>query len=440
MIRQMKLKVQSPFIFSGLLLLHFFLSIHPVSGQTIKDNAVKVTARYPDRSEAVGFGIIFGEKDDTLYFVTTLKILVSDYTEMADSIFIEFHQKNYKLPATPFGIEEEKGFMILRAHKPVDFQWNNDFCSSAHMEINNIVWIIGREGDWNDAERKYSGQIVDFKGYEIDIDVPTQETGILGAPIILNDCIAGIIVFDEGNHVTAIDIDYFVKYLGYYLGYDDEKEAEKPYHPPYLIIGADYGLPFFSAGMKYPDTHTGGFYLETGLTPHLSLRIARNYTNIFSHTYTVWDNTYQFRNHITSYSFSMLFVVQPADFEASNGYVFLGYSVTKHHPELRLNNTNRMSLRDYDEFHQSYKDYFGSISAGFGANGFVTKRILFGFELSFEYYLNKYLHIDPLEPFKNDKNNDLLICLKFNTGIVLGNKEPEYKILKPKRINPFKFN
>jgi hypothetical protein len=420
-----------------LLLQVLFYSI-PVNAQTIKDNVVKITARYPDNSKNTCFGFIFGEKDDSLYIVTSADMLISDYQEFVESVDIEYYQRNYTSNAKPVYLFHDETCLLLQAEKPEEFIWNDLFCSSTFLESNDIVWIVGRYGNWNDYSREFIGQVVSAHIKEIIIDLKARTAGAPGAPVIADDCIAGMVINDEGNQVTAVDIELIRIYVCDYLDIPSEQEFEQPYYIPYLIAGTNAGIPMFTKGIKYPSTNNYGIFLETSFLPYIAFRFQGVRSNIVSYPYSVWDSTYRFRNNCKLYSLSLLVIGEPDKFENSNAYLSLGYASIHHNPELQVNNNNWTSLKNINEFNNEYKQKYSAFLIGFGANGFLTEWLILGFDLSLQYHLNKYLYIDPLEPFADNKRNDWMLQLKFQAGIVLGNKEPKLKFLKPEKRNPFK--
>lgn len=426
-----------------LMLFTVLLIINPLQAQTpsIKKNIVKITARFPDKSETSGFGFIFHERNDSLFIVSSLKVFISAYGELVEHLTIHYHNSQQTTTAKPLAYWSMSSFALVGTKKPSAFRWDDNYHSVRYLDERDLVWLIGRYGSWNDASRENIGQIARSDYKETHIDLPTDEVGSTGAVVVFNDCIAGMVINDQGNYVTALNINMIEAFLYDYFSIRIDQELEKPYHLPYIMWGVNGGLPLTlndkTNGMKYFPNY--GVFLDVGIMTHLSLRIQKEFSKFISYSYQIWENEYQFQNIYHPLTFILQANVRPTTFEAANAFLFLGYSTASHDPQVKLNGGPWKSLNRHPEFHDKYSEKFSSYSVGFGGDGFITDRFIFGFEVSLQYNTTKYLFLNPLDPFAKNKHNDWLIHLKFRTGIVAGNKKPHHKFLRQQPQNPFYF-
>ncbi|MBD3287526.1 hypothetical protein GF337_01870 [candidate division KSB1 bacterium] len=408
---------------------------------SIKKNIVKITARFPDNSEATGFGFIFHERNDSLFIVSSLNVFISGYGELVEQLTIHYYNTAQTTTAKPLSFWSMSNFALVGTSKPPGFQWDENYHSVHYLNENEIVWLIGRYGKWNDASREYIGQIASSDYKEMHIDLPTDDVGSTGAVAVFDDRIAGMVINDQGNYVTVLNINMIEKMLYDYFSIRIDQELEKPYHVPYIICGVNGGLPFAlndkTRGMKFFPHY--GLFFDLGITNHLSLRVQKEFSKFVSYSYQIWDNEYQFQNNYHPLTFILQVNVRPTTFEAANSFLFLGYSTASHNPQVKLNGGPWKSLNQYPEFNDTYSEKFNSYSIGLGGDGFLSDHLIFGFELSLQYNTSKYLFLNPLDPFANNKHNDWLIQLKFRTGVVIGNRKPHHKFLIPEPQNPFYF-
>ena len=189
-----------------------FIKTSLLHAQTFKDNIVKLTAIYADNSEFTCFGFIYASKNellkndltknDFLYIVTVPDI--SQQGENIDIIKVEYFNSQSITPAIIVKELSNETFLLLITTKPENFRWNEKFCYATYIETGNRVGIIGRFNQWNDFDAQTTGTVLS-EGAEFTIDIPTQNPGTNGAPVIFNDCIAGISINDQGNQITAIE-------------------------------------------------------------------------------------------------------------------------------------------------------------------------------------------------------------------------------------------
>ena len=426
------------------LLFHFLFYLSPVflTAQTYKDNVVKLTAVYPDLTEFSSFGFIYAAENDLLYIVTTPGFLEQGGESDQPEIRVEYYNSTIFTAAKKVSKFRNNTCLLLYTLKPDNFVWNEKFCFATFVEKGNTVGIIGRYGAWNDFNAQTTG-IIFSEAAEFTIDIPTQNPGLNGAPVIFNDCIAGLVLNDQGNQVTAVGYNTLQLYLDEAFKRNSQND-DRAYNLPYFLMGIKTG-PFIRAAskigstLKFPDSYGWGFFLQTGITPEISIRYTRSYTNFFSFNYLVNQSYFQFRNQQTTNAFRLMLVIGDK-FERADFNFFYEVGFNGHNPELRIDNSVWQRLDSYNEFMDSYSDKFASYCGGIEMNGLLTKNVLLGLELSVEKNRNKYLVINPIEPFETQKRNTWMLNLFVHTGIVLGNKEKTSRFLRPDKLNPFRIN
>ena len=422
-----------------------FIKTSLLHAQTFKDNIVKLTAIYADNSEFTCFGFIYASKNellkndltknDFLYIVTVPDI--SQQGENIDIIKVEYFNSQSITPAIIVKELSNETFLLLITTKPENFRWNEKFCYATYIETGNRVGIIGRFNQWNDFDAQTTGTVLS-EGAEFTIDIPTQNPGTNGAPVIFNDCIAGISINDQGNQITAIEYNTLKSNLDPYLKKKDNK-VEQAFNLPYIILGlkSDIFIQSLIVGtLKFGETYTWGFYLRTGIYRSFSVRYEKNCSKFLSYDYKVNNATYQFRNHINKNAFRFLLSIGD-EYERGELNIFYEIGFKQHNPELRVNENSWSRLDSYSNFNSTYSDKFASYCGGLEINSLITRKILFGFEFSVEKNRNKYLYINPFEPFNEVKRNVWMLNILVHGGIVIGNKEKSNNFLRPDKRNPF---
>ncbi|GAF86462.1 unnamed protein product, partial [marine sediment metagenome] len=241
------------------------------SPDPIKQNAVKIISIFKDNSTNTVFGFVFNEDSNFLNIVTVFEVIRSSLHGKARNTTIYFHDGYLTSDFELIKFIPEINLALIRIKKPVNYNWNPNF-KSVGATKNDIVWILGRNGEWNDPTEEYVGQVSEANGEEIRIDFSHSKIGILGALLIDEGKIAGFVVNDQGFQITVLPIGQILLNVYRWL---DLKWEDYPLNLPYFILGGSTGimLPIAnssSGGKIWPPNYNSLFF-EVGIFRNFSI-------------------------------------------------------------------------------------------------------------------------------------------------------------------------
>lgn len=396
----------------------------------IKQNAVKIISIFEDNSTNTAFGFVFSEDSHFLNIVTVSEIITSRLNEKARKTTIYFYDGYFTSDIKSTRSIPELNLALIKIIKPENYNWNPNFRSVVAAE-NDIVWILGRYGEWNDPTEEYVGQVSEANGEEIRIDFPHSRIGILGAPLIDEGKIAGFVVNDQGFQTTVLPIRLIQSKVYSWL---DLKWEDYPLNLPYFILGGSTGIIFpitnpSGGGKLWPPNYNSLFF-EVGIFRNFSICFQASSNEVASGKVRVFDQIFRSRNNFTTYTFLLQLSEKSRFFDRGYNNGFLGYSFGRQNPELKVNDEQWNSLMNIEDFSFEYPENIHSIILGASSNKIFLNHLMVGFEFGFRYTTSKYISINPLEPFKKNKTNDWLTYIKLRFGFILGNKKIVYTHLR----------
>ena len=211
-----------------------------------KPLVVQITARFPDGGEDYGFGFIVGEDTNRFYIVTANHVVRSkDPDRLNAEVQLRFSWnplgkpiKATLMPGKPEGMDLallhiDKG-VVPQSHKVT---WiGQAWCSQ--WKKDETAWFIGRDMKWYVPRDRRAGVLLntraDHKGI-VHVDIANIKPGTSGAPLIIENGIAGMILRDTGDEAQALDIgdiQYFVSMENPYPWNLLPCGATSTYYPP----------------------------------------------------------------------------------------------------------------------------------------------------------------------------------------------------------------
>jgi hypothetical protein len=400
------------------------------TSNSIRQNAVKITSTFEDNSRNTAFGFVFSEDGDFLNIVTVFDVIMSGFHEIARKTTIYFYDGYSTSDFELIKFIAELNLALIRIEKPANYNWY-PYCKSVAAAKNDIVWILGRYAEWNDPIEEYVGQVSEVSGKEIRVDFSHSKIGILGAPLIDEGKIAGFVVNDQGFQATVLPIRRIQLHVYYWLNL---KWKDYALRLPYFILGG-------SSGIMYPITNSSGggtilppnynsLFFELGIYRNFSICFQGSSNEIASGKARVFEQIFQSRNRFITYTLLLQLSEKSRFFDKGYGNGFLGYSFGHQSPELKVNEDHWKRLKDIEGFNFEYPENIHSLILGASSNIIFSNHLMVGFECGFRYITSKYISINPLEPFKENKRNDWTIYIKLRFGLVLGNRKIVYKHLR----------
>jgi surface antigen len=190
----------------------------PVSGElglSLRNNVVSITAERGDGSTENGFGFIVGEREGELYIATANHVVRRSEQPGTGTKRITlgyFHDQGRVYEAELLGSSDKQfDLAALRAQAPKGLQWRRaSLGSPGHVRRGTPVWFIGQAGSikWyvpSNPGSVNSGITRDLKIY---VDNLAVQVGTSGAPLISEDGIIGMIIYDAMTISQALSIDF----------------------------------------------------------------------------------------------------------------------------------------------------------------------------------------------------------------------------------------
>lgn len=393
-------------------------------GFQIQDYTVKITTSFPDDGQKIAMGLIYSQRNDSLVVVSITSVLESgpeDFTRIA----IEFPGGNRIEYSGTYYTSRE--LLILKFKKPSWFRWNQDVLGAEAL-VDNIVYLYGRYGDWNDFSDRIFGRVINIDGSgRIDIETNSIESGYPGTPVVLAGNVVGLVIRDTGNRVIATPIQVIQDQLNYFLDIDVNNYRLGRF---YVLLGTK-GNSFLPLSKKYdkldyiipglPKNLSSSFYLEWSFFPDVSLRFEKEFRNsLTSQKLKLFDDEIQSRNITSSYSFYIQLKEQISLFDNPDLFTnfYLGYTRLLQTPQLKFNSGRWRNLDDFDEVQYQIPKQINTYKLGTNTSVIVKDFFVIGTDFGFWYTGPDYIVSDPLDPF--EKNGIRFHAfLEFSIGFLL---------------------
>ena len=188
----------------------------------LRQNVVRVTARWKNGAAYDGFGFLVGARAGTLYVVTADHVVRGDSPDAIDQnpkvTFFGDKGAEYTAELLATRLTPAEGdIAILRLPAPAGFVFRRAATAPARTPRGASVWFVGLLRDWFVPSRSGSVNRVEPNG-SIVVEGLNVKVGTSGAPLISAAGIVGMVVADTGMFARATPVDLIeraVKDWGY---------------------------------------------------------------------------------------------------------------------------------------------------------------------------------------------------------------------------------
>jgi len=189
-----------------------YSTISAQNTERLLNNVVQISTTFSGGRKNDGFGFVVGEKSGILYFATAKHVVQSeDPQENVQKIEVRFYSnKGTAVLARKVDLAHgELDMALLEVPKPDNYSFVKECL--ADFAFNDQVWFIGRNKDWyipptERATGSLSSNSVSLDGL-IKADINSIRPGTSGAPMINASGIIALIIEDEGDEASAIEIN-----------------------------------------------------------------------------------------------------------------------------------------------------------------------------------------------------------------------------------------
>jgi hypothetical protein len=399
--------------------------------ELINPNIVKIMTQFSDGSDERGFGFVMLERNNTLYIATAKHVVNSDDPDIAtDIIKISFYNIQGSQPAEVIHQHERYDIALLKTKKPLSYIWASGNLSR-NVDRNDRVWFIGRNWDWDNITEDFAGKVSRVRGIEIEADMSGVTVGSSGGPLMASGGIAGMIIGGSGNRVVALKIGYIQELIvDDWLKLQQVKDIEADVFP-YVSIGALGGLPVSVTTQEPEDIsvpRSYGAYLDIAMSPKYSVRISHEKAKLKR------KDSWPFTGESIALTAVTLHLYKESPifnrYFLPSQYLLLSYGFGEIKPELNVNRSQWLELRDISKFEDSYSDDFHALTVGYGMESAHSNALHIGIEFGVTYTTTKYLDIDLSNPFEAADTDDWLIFFRINVGYAFKRREPSIKLLR----------
>lgn len=405
-----------------------FSIIHAQQSSEIEKNVVRVKTLLEDKAPIQGFGFIFYEEEDLIYFITARHNVVLSTKDVV-GIEVNFWGENKCYMASLIKPDPELDLALLMVKKPKGFYWDYRNITDNAI-VGQKARIIGRDGKWDIISSAQAGEISQISSTEIIVkDFYQAKVGSSGGPLLNQKGIVGMVTHDEGSRIFAIPIKIISERVLDLLNIQDKNYQDLPVIYLGVSGSGHLNLAWVEDLYRNPRGMSAGLFIEAAFSRKLGFQFEGSYNWLTSGSEQEYEADYHFKNTFYSFSGSILF------YPISNQYRFMpkinfGYSYTKIKPQLSLDKNTWIDLQDFGGFDFNFSDTAHSLKIGVGFNYLIYSDYLLGFDFGFEYFLNKYLYLDVLNPLEKNQKNDWLIYLKLRIGLIFGSKRSKIKLLR----------
>jgi len=408
----------------GVLLQPTLLSTQTVDkiSERFTPSIVRISTEFSDGRLGQGFGFVIREEDDSLFVVTAAHVVIhEDRTLATRRISLGFHGSAGSATASLLGMDSDLDLALLLVRKRPDFRWTFRR-AVARVVRGDEVWIVGRNWTWNATAEDFRGQVSQADGDEIVADFAGVEGGASGGPLLSRRGIAGMVLNDEGNEVTALKIDVIRQVaLRNWLGLQEIDVRDFPF----VGIAADLGLAVstgeaFTSNSFPPDFPPLGLgaSLVAAFSPVFGLTLGAGTGGTQSPSFRdrTTGQTYQYQNRYTRLGGSLRFSPEFATSAEGWAFFFVGASHFRLKPELKIDDGDWISLEDVPGITYEVGDRAWWLGGGLGVSFISHGGILSDLELGFGYTTSEYFSIDIVDPFTRQEKDDWLFEFRLRLG------------------------
>lgn len=393
------------------------VTVGMLGAQEINDGVVHMTMRFPDDSTKTGLGFVFGVEGSTLHIVAPTSLLISDYGDVFFGAEAALSDGSGTEIAEIVGGDSD--IAILSAVRP------DGYTFPPHLNVQRAgvgarVRVGATRSAWDDNGAHHFGTVIESDGSTFTVEARRSEAGMVGAPIQQGGGLAGIIINDQRNTITAVH-GWWIVYLAYTaLGiFEEDRWVETPY----LVLSPEIGIevPFLSYRTAISGVSVG-LHAHIGIADSFAVGVAALRSLVWTLEHDLIDRTHRFRNRSWAARVSARFRVAGASDEEMSEWFAIGYEVAAHAPEVNVDSAGWRPLRDYSQFAFEYSNVLHAFTLGFGAQQPISSRAVLSAFGGLRLTLEPYYLVNVLEPFDEDISVDFSIFVNGHLGFLFGNR------------------
>lgn len=197
-----------------------------LKAQAIRDNVVSIKSDY-----GVGFGLIVGEKDNTLWIGTANHVVrgpndggPNDRANVLIEFFAEQGNTYSAVLAETWLSSQREDLAVITITTPPRFKWRHEgFAPERENVAETFVWYVGRDGKWEVSElagkitAKASDNKYSVEGFE-DIAVEGMSGGVIVSEYGVEGLIQGRGSSGELKVISLASVKNFMKAWGHPWG------------------------------------------------------------------------------------------------------------------------------------------------------------------------------------------------------------------------------
>lgn len=421
-----------------------FVSSHLVFAQTgrridrisdrIKPNVVRIrTADAIYGTGPSGFGIIIRENQSNkeLNIITAAHVILDAEDEVADSVKLQFYRSDSWAVAEVLKYDSEKDLALLKVRKPRNVSWYYALFGK-EIKRHDKVWFVGRGEEWYVPTIRYIGAVNKHDRENIVVDMIGAVEGSSGAPLVSRKGIIGMLTKKEGESILCLSISRAKEIYQPWLGTRDFKEIGYPAVSFSVLTGMnDYfnrniGQGFFNVrnDLRFSSRIFWGANADVDYRPGVGLRFDWRNTLLKTKVRQQTNQDVRFRNEFNTLTPLLKLGFEERLFDEIFKFQYLlGYGVTLHNPEVRIDRNPWTGLGDLDQF--QVNNTARHVAFGFETGTSTLKGFTYSFEALWFFTNARHLEIDEKDPLTPNSKKDRF----FNFTIRIG-----YSIRKLKMI------
>lgn len=177
------------------------------TAEALKPNVIGIKSTFANGSQARGFGIIAGESQGRL-FIATSSALSKEASSNKQATKIQVRTINdiRWLEATFVYSWDSDNLSLLEIKKPEWLKWVPE-CLSSQPAALQKVRFVGKQTEEPGWVYPGSGEIYEVVGNKINFEISTLTPGSIGAPLVNEHGIVGIITKDNSTLSSALSIN-----------------------------------------------------------------------------------------------------------------------------------------------------------------------------------------------------------------------------------------
>ncbi len=167
--------------------------------EELKQNVVKILAHRSGQAYH-GFGIIIGQRADSVFIVTANHVVRGDKPDQkADSVKVAYYEDQELKSAQLLGFKDVGlDIAFIAAHFPDSLKWRvKSIDLKKKYKPGTEAWFIGKDQDWYAPAVPGAIDEIDSTNHIVSVTGVDIAPGTSGAPLITNQGIIGMIYSDR---------------------------------------------------------------------------------------------------------------------------------------------------------------------------------------------------------------------------------------------------